>query len=649
MLYHSSKKNEAIKVWEKTLTTDPTNLNALQDIVLAYQQFRNDNKAKEYEDKARKLLEDANPNEKEMMFARCLVEQGYASSQDLHTQSWRGITLAEDQVKFYEEALKMAQGYIEEKEKRDWVLYTGKAYAKLCHVCFRAAQYDKCKKSMVSAIKKLDEILEMADHDHYRAEIWLTIGHTFDVGIAIDPGLRDNVKQYKIYLDDPLKSYNKALEYDPHNLWLQACIGHHHYKKNNFEAAEDELNKAINPVNTIPANEPKEIPPWNALSYRAKLYTKKAKRARANPERQKELLDHAKEDVCRALQINQTPKDLALAGTIYHLLSKCSQTTQDKVDDLRNTALDRFYEASVTEDGSAISDIHLKWAECLQDTQNLPSAIELFKIAFDNEAKENEGFCAHLSSKLLKAMLQYYRELGRPLRLLKEVAFWFVYSFKICKHEYMNKEINKHQILPKYEEEVSHVGAFMNQHRSDMKIPDDLQNNMISTLQISEPQSDTILRIDASPEHDDVHYPLTEGVDYDVYILHEGENPDITGWIKYSLVTGLECKFFALKAFYHLRDSRLGELSNESKAKAMQKSAKILIVLSHDFDGEHDLSTEMAQTLQAKNTENVIVLQREAVEVPLKLRCYRRFDFTLRIDLPDLARYILPVCSSWND
>ena len=61
-----------------------------------------------------------------------------------------------------------------------------------------------------------------------------------------------------------------------------------------------------------------------------------------------------------------------------------------------------------------------------------------------------------------------------------------------------------------------------------------------------------------------------------------------------------------------------------------------------------NLTTEIAQCSKATNTENVIVLQREPVEVPTKLRCYKKFDFTVQVDLPRLARYLLPVPSLWD-
>ena len=44
---------------------------------------------------------------------------------------------------------------------------------------------------------------------------------------------------------------------------------------------------------------------------------------------------------------------------------------------------------------------------------------------------------------------------------------------------------------------------------------------------------------------------------------------------------------------------------HESQAKAMEKSAKILIVLSHGFDGSQNLTTEIAQGLQRLKTQKM--------------------------------------------
>ena len=83
MLYHSKNKGEAIKIWQETLASDKTNLNALQDITLAYQKLCRNLEVQKYEAQLRKTIRDASPDEKQMMFARCQAEQGYALSQDL--------------------------------------------------------------------------------------------------------------------------------------------------------------------------------------------------------------------------------------------------------------------------------------------------------------------------------------------------------------------------------------------------------------------------------------------------------------------------------------------------------------------------------------------------------------------------------------
>ena len=668
MLYHSYKKSEAIKIWEETLASDKTNLNALQDITLAYQKLGCNRKAKEYEAQLRNTIQDASRDEKWIMFARCQAEQGYALSQDLHTQSWIGINLRQEQVNCYENALEMAEGLIRQKEKRDWLLYTGKAYETLCHAAFRASKQDLYEDSIGKAIEKLHEAFQIPDENAlYHAEIWLTIGNTFARFTRreafVPPQLVEQC--YKEGWDDPMICYKKALKLDSDNLWLLGRIGICLFKQRDYDGALEALTRCIDATDKLPPEDPQRNSSWNALCHRAKTYIKNAKKAQKIDIWSKDahlFLEKAQLDANRALELTQSPMTLALAGEVNHLLAKHPLTALNKVHHLRNIALDRFYEASVSQDGSTFSDVYLKWAECLQDGEELQSAIESFKIAFDTTGT-GEDYRANLASNLLKAMLQYYKDLGRPQQRIGEVAFWFMYIHKSCQAP-CRKYIKDVEYAP----EILDILEYSSRHDSDQSTPaqemikifkevmkenfigirDERLSNLgkkrnLSLSQKQEPEPSAI-------QEDDVHNdrPLTLGVDFDFYILHEGNNPGIRDWIKYSLLKGLECKFFALKGYYHQRDSRLGALEHESKAKAMEKSAKILIVLSHGFDGIKNVTTEIAQCLQAKNTEKVILLQREPVEVPIKLRCYKKFDFTVQVDLPQLARYLLPVPSLWN-
>ena len=557
----------------------------------------------------------------------------------------------------------MAEGLIGKKEKRDWLLYTGKAYERLSHVSFRAGDQVLYKRSIWRAIENLHEALQMPDKNPlYQAEIWLTIGTTFTRDIRYkDFVLPQIVEQYyKEVWEDPMMCYKKALEFDPYNLWLLGRMGIYLYKQGDYNGALEEFNRSIHATDNLPSKDAQRNSSWIAPCYRAKIYIKKAKRFSSPSQHHQSysLLKEAKLDATRALELSRSPMTLALAGEVNHMLAKNPLTPPKEVDHLRNIALDRFYEASVTQDGSTSSDIHLKRAECLQDGEDLQSAIESFKFAFDTTGT-GAGFRASLASKLLNAMLGYYK--GSPKCLFGEVAFWFIHTHKSCQAPHNYIKLLDVEYAPK----ILDILEYSSRHDSDQST---LVQEMIETFkevmnerniqdkkfeirlsnlgekrdrslsQRQEPEATAIQEDDIPNDH-----PLTLGVDFDFYILHDGNNPEIKGWIRYSLLKGLECKFFALKGYYHQRDSRLGALKHESKAKAMEKSAKILIVLSHGFDGSKNLTTEIAQGLHAKNTENVILLQREQVEVPIKLRCYRKFDFTVQVDLPELARYLLPV------
>ena len=689
MYYHSYKKSLAIKMWKKTLAEDPNNINALQDLATAYGKLRNSKEANHHEKLLQKALEEATPDERKLMHARSQVEQAYALFWDLHTESWSGIGLRKKQVQTYEAALRIAGDLMDrmdlQKEKRDWLLYTGQAHERLCHAYFRAGEQTLYLESMGKAIQYLDDCLQLSsEEDAYKAEIWYIMGNALAHSSSFqvqDESIKTIINKYAAFWKDPCKCYHRALEYDSSNIWVLGRIGINLSKQNKLDDSLKWLDRAIKTANNLPGDNPLRKSCWNALHHRAKVYIKKAKyEVRNNPYLARGHLIKAKKDSALAVAYNFNPSVLAVAGEVHTLLANNPLTDEAEKEHLRDTALEKFYEASIFQDGLSICDTHLKWARCLKDKGDMPSAIESYKIAFDTASDTSGNFLVSLASELLCAMLQNYADLKHPVALIKEVAFWFIYIDRLCSQRPFSfaklpwlyarevldilEYIVKH--APDLTSKVQDVSSVMlkkildkdmaqwmsnKKFKSVLRGPkydmfkeklDEITN--LNTCNINNPpQRPPTLPSEPEPSDDNVGFrqPLHDGVAYDFCVIYDTKNPDIEGWVENSLLTGLEIDFFGLKGYYPKR-SKLGTLYFTQWGRVIKDSAKTLVVLSHGFDADEDLPTEMAQHLEQKE---MIVIQREHVEVPTKLRGYLKLDFTVQPNIPELARHLLPVKS----
>ena len=129
--------------------------------------------------------------------------------------------------------------------------------------------------------------------------------------------------------------------------------------------------------------------------------------------------------------------------------------------------------------------------------------------------------------------------------------------------------------------------------------------------------------------------------DYDFYIINDEDAPKIVGWVRHLLLPGLECPFYGLKGYYHERDAKLGQLEGTAQGKAMESSAYIIVIITKGFT-ENRACVKLANMAFRMRSDNVAVVQNEAVQIPDFLAQCRRFDFSSYPDINGLAKFIMP-------
>ncbi|XP_071478451.1 uncharacterized protein [Diadema antillarum] len=684
MYYRSFKIGKAMQLWLQTVECDPQNLNALQDLATAYRKLHNNKEAIEYERKIKELQENASDEDRRLMMARCQLEQAYAQFRDLPTESGMGVEGRKKQVESYEEGLHLAGKLYDEerhqREGRSWLLYTAKAHERLADEFLRIGQHTKQLKAIEKAIEILDDVLQKCEqNDVFRAEVYYFMGNTFDRNegsIQYEVTLpKILAEKYKREWNDPSLSYENALKLDPDNIWILSQRGIFWSKKKSNDKALKYLNDAIAAADKPGEDNHIKRSCWNALYHKAKINMKEAQ-CTPPPKDSYKLLQSARQDSSRAVEYNFSPAFLTLNGEVLHLLAKHPDTSEKDAKALRNTALQRFYEASACNISQSMSYTHLKWADFLMDDeQDLPSATETYKVAFETARDKKGGYKVHIASQLLCAMLQNFANEKNPGYLLKELAFWFTYIYHHCQPACFYFKMllwdNASEVLdvmeclvcqtplPRdemclYEEMIQPALKDFSNMLNNRKFKYSLQkqnctkfeSRLKNLIQENKQNINNCPVVPKSPmaasprdHHPPPEHPLAEGVEYDFYIIYDTGDYTVEGWVEFSLLSGLECPFYGLKGCFDKRDFRRGTGRLQEWTSALTQSAYILIVLTPNMSLECMHLIKMSQGFERKD---IIVIQRQVAKVPSLLHRYRKFDFSVWPNIPKLAQHIMP-------
>ncbi|XP_072180353.1 uncharacterized protein [Diadema setosum] len=689
MFYHSYKKDKAIKFWQETVEYDPQNLNALQDLATAYRKLPNDREAIEYECKIKELQENASDKGKQLMMARCQLEQALTQFWVIHTECGTDVYLEgrKKQVESYEAGLHLARKCYEEaqhqREKRDWLLCTAHAYERLSNAFFRMGDHTNHLKAIGTTTEILDMVVQKCEQDDvFQADVWYVMGNTF--ATKVHHLLQSEVTLPKIVAEkynrewnDPSSCYRRALQFDPSNVWILGRLGICLFKAGNNKEAITFLNKSIEAAHKQGQDDHMKRSCWNALVQRAELRINETRRIQKGKDKRSleetyQLIQQAMQDASMSMEYNFSPVNLAVLAEAQFLLSRHPHTSRKDAKELRDTALQNFYESSVCQQGNTRANTYLNWADCLMDKWDLTAAIETYKIAFETDTRHSKTYKA---SQLLRAMFQNFKSGKKSGYLFKELTFWFTHIYRHCQPKgfefdkllwsYASEVLDVMECLvcqtplPSnemglYEEMIQPALEDFSNMLNNRKFKYSLQKQNCTDFEsrlknlIQEnkwninncpkvPKSKVV----ASPrDHQEPpKHPLTEGVEYDFCVIYDIGNYTVEGWVEFSLLSGLECPSYGLKGCFDKRDIRLGQLGlKEAWTPALTQSAYILIVLTHKMNRVSTVLSEMSQEIEGKE---IIVIQLEATDVPIPLHIYHKFDFTVKPDIPVLARYLM--------
>ncbi|XP_071478467.1 uncharacterized protein [Diadema antillarum] len=658
LYYRTGKKYEAIGCWEETVQEDPTNLNAMDDLVTAYRFLNRYKKSKEWEkslqDVKQKLQDD--PGERQMVYARCQAEQAYAALWDIHTNTWIGHQKMKRKVELYETALQYAGSCISKEEKEDWHLGIGQAYERVAHMYFRAGPkwHDQYLCSMDKAVEHLHFCLTSADHPFLKMEAWGVMGNALTRDKRFHPSSVPSfiATHYLVEWKDPSLCYERALELDPTNPWIKGCYGNLHLKYGRYGDALNILNEAIKKNPTSDS--------WFAYDRRSHVYQYLAKKTN-DPNLKKKYLRKAEQDSSRAENFNPNPRTRSTCGEINHSLAT-TRTTDDKKNSTYTKAQAMFAESLEIQDGQSVSDVHFKQGKCLLE-QDRWSAIQSFKMAFST-CPDNTAFHKILASRyILPSMLDEYKSQGTPNNLRAEMAFWVIET------ESQHKSVEVFSILGnlarkwKHQKEVLDIMEYLvnkpsNHHDTDALIQRGLEtlketpyrrSNYKRLCELCELQRTQKRGVNKTlpdsplPDHNAPQTAKNSDHTYDFFVITADED---TLWVQYKLLPALECPLFSLKGFFAMRDTLLGRLTLEQLSQAIKDSAHVLIVLTPALKDHNRSKHLIGIALQGKDEQKVAILLLEDTGIPPHISHLKKFNFCgTDFTTPhwfNLAKFLLP-------
>ncbi|XP_071501686.1 tetratricopeptide repeat protein 22-like [Diadema antillarum] len=669
--YRASQPLKAIELWEETLTHDPDDLNALQDLAKAYNTLRFSSKALSYHGKVRSLLKGKGGSKQ---YARCKVGQAYAQFCDIYATSWTGVEHTKKLVESFKSSLELVdKTTLDDKESRDWLLHTAKAQENLCRAYARTADHVKYMKSVEMTEQLIDKALAMCGQSDkkFKAQIWTIMGNTFSRRQSKLPSLPNLVQiKYSEEWKDPELCYKRALDFDPKNPWILGKQGAHLFRQKRNDEALSCFNESLESSQ----NES------SFYNYRAKIFIEKAK-IESSASKQKDLLQKAEKDALQALEHNFCPRQLLVAAEVHHMLSK-NDVAKAEGKDTENLlkALQRFSQASSFEESKETTEVYLKWARCLKDCGDNHAAIESYKVAFEME-KERSSVTKYLTMIakelliLMKDNLDLKGANHKSLLHCHEMGFWLLYTSPA----FQAKEFDTKRYLEKYELLVvqcldkmaslttrgnlespllhkKYMEEFWTRSHQLQPQTKTLRKEIIEFKQTtekhwqdisrskgSEPDEESSRDTDSTQAyHDPPDHCLTQeqNMEYDFYITNDEDNYEVDNWVQHSLLTNLENPVFGLKGYYHPRDSKLGQLDIKARTEAIPKCAHHILVISNSFDAKTELLKEVAQSLKGKD---IVVLMREpGREVPPQLKVCHKVDMTVYAYFPALARLLMP-------
>ncbi|XP_038059792.1 tetratricopeptide repeat protein 22-like [Patiria miniata] len=677
-----NRYEEALDLFHAVLAKDPENLNALANLQYVLEKLFKLAEAGNYREMWYRLLHPAEsatqeavsiaeaPTNQRRIQARCLAEQAYAHTFDIHSENVSGKRHMQS-VELYQKALRLGGEDVTDIEQHEWKFCLAINEHKLfTHLPYynqpNQPDQHRPRVHLENAVKLFSDLVgggRSVDKE-IQWDSWCHLGDIFRT--MKHRHMQQNVPhEMRKYTRDPEQCMTKAMEISPDNPRLLVRYATVHYSLNKDRGKSLKLLDAS--LNIDATN-------WKALSTRATINMKhyNSQQTQDRPE-MREILDSAKGDLEKALSMNVTPWDLINLGQVYYRLAK--NHTKEEIDkkSLFQKALVCFSKSVDCPDGNNRTDVHFMRGLCLFDIEEKRAAIGCFKQAIACEAPyltNTRNF-----NELLRVYLSILQEENPPKdeSILAETAF----SLKKALKKYGQPKISKFCISEftfEHKKELQLLLGYCRKYSELNELVSLLEKTSFATarspLHIHEtPQAPfghgmrspnagrPMLRLSHHEEADDpqeeagMHnvgsgasatggaaeegwptiqepaeevkgQPIKEApkearvpdFKYDFIVVYPKSERD---WVSYDLLNELEA-IRNLKGCTRDRDALAGSMKISSEINLMKESASILLVVNQDFMSECEASMHYALKLrkESRRSRVVIPVLRDDSEIP---------------------------------
>ncbi|XP_038058773.1 tetratricopeptide repeat protein 22-like [Patiria miniata] len=674
---------EALDCFHAVLAKDPDNLNALANLQYVLEKLFKLAEAGNYREMWHRLLrpvEMATQRDDSIIVkalrkqrriqARCLAEQAYAHTFDIHSENVSGQRHMQS-IELYQKALQLG-GDVTDEEQHEWKFCMAINEHKLFTFLPYHNQPDQHdpKVHLEHALKLFSDLVVGGGSvdKEIQWDSWCHLGDIFRT--MKQRHMQQNVPhEMRKYTKDPEQCMTKAMEISPDNPRLLVRYANVHYSLNKDRAKSLEL---------LDASLKSDATNWKALSTRATINMKhyNSQQKQDRPEL-RDILDSAKGDLEKALSMNVTPWDLTQLGQVYYRLAKNHTKEEIAKKSLFQKALVCFSKSVDCPDGNNRTDVHFLRGLCLFDIEEKRAAIGCFKQAIACEApyhKNTRNF-----NELLRVYLSILQEENPPKdeSILAETAFFLKKALKKYGQYNMSKYcISKFTVEHKKElllllgycrkyGELNELVSLLEKTsfatpRSPLHIHEtprapfghgmrsakissishdgrpmlrtlryegagtpqeevDMQNTGASvTGGPAEEASPTI----QEPAEEVKEQPIKEApkearvpdFKYDFIVVYPKSERD---WVSYDLLNELEA-VRNLKGCTRDRAALAGSMKISSEINLMKESASILLVINQDFMSECEASMNYALKLRKDKQRSRVVIPvlRDDSEIP---------------------------------
>ncbi|KAK6187430.1 hypothetical protein SNE40_005461 [Patella caerulea] len=626
LYYYIGQLDESYDTFKSILDEDPTNLNALANLVHVCRGILSTKEAVEYENIRKQVFAKTD----ELIKARFKAEHAYALAFEIY-HSVHELRRYHESNDMYDKCLTETAGKSEiQIERGTWMMCKIWNFKKLFNRN-NLKEQDPSKN-----LKMYDHIMDLLlqiqqnvpENSTLAALAWANFGYFFwkkpcmtshkpgcdDMSGIEMPSIIKGTEMEKYY-DDPRSCFERALKIRENKEVLE-LYGSWLLHKTDFDTAVNKFSRSI----------ALDCSDSNYYSYckRAECLSIKCQRAIAPDKRIKAAessvdiihdLELAVKDFELVVRVNPTAYAYRQLGHCFLLLSKGGNDKR-----IRAKALAAYQKGLACLDGEKDSTLHFKHAECLKALGEDTQARASMQRSVENQNPQSTF------DKDIQTLMKWYIELYKhgSTEIIPEAAFWFKMAFSKYKCETFKKLTLRlirrdtdfflklfgclwKDASPQLEEFISDVLKDIEDRLSHSHLHQFLSSSRWTGFDTSakEIKNPGAMR----PRN-------KKGYDYDFFIVHSSRDQN---WVKFSLLYHLEI-IRNFKGLIDIRDFKPGKTILENIEEAIRHSYKVILYITGNFTESdwcnHEAQTAISRALTKREKGSIIPIREGMTTVP---------------------------------